>query len=315
MRWTSLDDVAAWTELTNELARFDDTDEFYDEEDLAEELTEDGVDPARDLMAVWDGDQLVAYGQVRVRGIDSQGFVGATLSGGVRPSHRGRGIGRELIAREEERAVHLARSRFPGVDIRLKAEGLTDGASVRPLLEHRGYRPVRYFTQMQITDLQDQDLPAPGGITRPLDLTDAGLVEQVRLAHCEAFADHWGSAPPTAQQWADRMGSRSLRPEQSSLVVAHDGTVNAYVISESWVAGELYIGSVGTRRAARGRGLARLALLATLVAAKQAHYAVADLHVDSENPTGALGLYEGLGFRARRVFAAYAKDLPANTVG
>lgn len=315
MRWAALDDVAAWTDLTNELARFDDTDEFYDEEDLAEELTEDGVDPAKDLIAVWDGDQLVAYGQVRVRGIDSQGLVSATLSGGVRPSHRGQGIGRELIRREEERAIHLARTRFPGVGIRLKAEGLTEGASVRPLLQHRGYRPVRYFTQMQITELQGQEFPAPAGGARPLDLADSELVEQVRLAHCEAFADHWGSAPPTAQQWADRMGSRSLRPEQSSLLVADDGTVAAYVISESWVPGELYIGSVGTRRAARGRGLAREALLATLVSAQKAKYDVADLHVDSENPTGALGLYEGLGFRARRVFAAYAKDLPANTVG
>ena len=315
LHWTGITpkDVPAWADLTNELARFDDTDEFYDEEDLAEELDEDGVDPANDLMAVWDGDQLVAYGQVRVRGVDNQGFAAAMLSGGVRPSHRGRGIGRQLMEREEQRGLTLAAQRHPGVDIRLKAEGLTEGSSVRGLLEHRGYQPVRYFTQMQIADLPTLSIPEDDG-TVPLDLADADLVEEVRTAHAEAFADHWGSSAPTAAQWADVMTARSLRPEQSALVMDGD-TVLAYAISENWVEGELYLSRIGTRPGARGRGLARRALLGALRRGQQAGYRNADLHVDSQNPTGALGLYESAGFVPRRIFAAYAKDVPANTVG
>lgn len=315
LHWTGIspDDVAAWTDLTNELARFDDTDEFYDEEDLAEELDEDGVDPHRDLFAVWDGSVMVAYGQVRVRGVDNQGFAAAMLSGGVRPSHRGRGIGRELIDREEQRGLALAAERHPGVDIRLKAEGLTEGSSVRALLEHRRYRPVRYFTQMQIADLASLSIPDDGD-TIALDVADAELTEELRTAHAEAFADHWGSSAPTVEQWVDVMSARSLRPGQSSLVV--DGeTVLAYAISENWVEGELYLSRIGTRPSARGRGLARRALLAALRRGQQAGYRNADLHVDSQNPTGALGLYESVGFVPRRVFAAYAKDVPANTVG
>lgn len=48
VRWGSLSGecVQEWAELTNLLATVDGTEEFYEAEDLAEELFELGVDPA-----------------------------------------------------------------------------------------------------------------------------------------------------------------------------------------------------------------------------------------------------------------------------
>ena len=59
---------------------------------------------------------------------------------------------------------------------------------------------------------------------------------------------------------------------------------------------EAWIGQLGTRAAWRRRGLASLLLATALTAFRDAGYERAALDVDSENATGALGLYERLGF-------------------
>lgn len=60
---------------------------------------------------------------------------------------------------------------------------------------------------------------------------------------------------------------------------------------------------MGPVHAFRSFGLARMALTTVLATAAQAGYERAGLEVDADNPTGALGLYERLGFsvRSRRV--------------
>lgn len=44
----SLQDAEAWAELTNHLAEVDGTEEFYEAEDLAEELEDPRLDPRKD---------------------------------------------------------------------------------------------------------------------------------------------------------------------------------------------------------------------------------------------------------------------------
>lgn len=315
MRWTYLEDVPAWARLTNALAVADDTGEFYDEEDLAEELTEDGVDPQQDTWAVWDGDELVAYGQVRVYDINNEGAVRCDLGGGVQPSHRGLGIGRELLQRMEDRAITLASARHPGLPIHLGVPGQGDGADVRGLLEHRGYEPVRYFTQMVIADLAHTTIADPEASVIRVDPRDADQREAIRLAHADSFRDHWGSTVWSPQKWDDFMLGRPFRGEQSRIAVAPNGEVLAFTLGSRYVEGEFYIGIVGTRRQARGQGLAKATLLGALSAAQAAGFERAELDVDSQNPTGALALYEATGFTKAKVKAAYAKRVAANTVG
>lgn len=296
------EDVPAWTELTNLLARVDETEEFYEAEDLAEELTEHGHDPELDSWALWEGDQLVGYGQLRVRE-DHEGAALAHLGGGIHPEHRGRGLGRALMDRMEARAVELADQRHPGARQLWRAPGNLEGASVRPMLEHRGYQPVRYWNEMK------QDLPTT--VTEPE--VDAVLVsptdehqEATRLAHTEAFRDHWGSGPTTPQRWADAWTARSNRPALSTLALDPDGNVLAYVMVGQWVPGEAYINLVGTIPSARGRGLAHAALLRTISLADG--FASICLDVDSESPTGATRLYEKAGFVLSKTTASYQRE-------
>ena len=308
LRWRPLDLAAtpAWSALNNLLAEVERTEEFYSAEDLAEELDEPGFDAARDSWAVWEGDDLVGYGQLRLAGelLDGR-WCQAYLDGGVHPDRRGRGIGRQLMDRMEARARDLAAQRRPGAPLRLRVSGRLDGDPVRPLLSRRGYRVARYFTDMQ--------RPLPGGDLGPADSRvqpyRPELAEQVRLAHNDAFSTHWGSTAQTVEAWRDRLSSRTFRPDVATVLLGGGGDVLAYVLTYQWAEGELYIGQVGTRQRARGQGLARACLTETLrAAAASGRYRLADLAVDSENPTGAGALYESVGFTATRTIASYLRD-------
>ena len=70
-------------------------------------------------------------------------------------------------------------------------------------------------------------------------------------------------------------------------------------------------GQIGVLPAARGRGLAKATIAAALKAAAEGGCRRATLQVDIENVTGALGLYEGLGFTARRTQASWSRALAA----
>lgn len=71
----------------------------------------------------------------------------------------------------------------------------------------------------------------------------------------------------------------------------------------------VYVEAVSVRRQWRRRGLARALLARSLVAAREAGFTSASLGVDTENPTGALSLYESLGFAEERRGIAYRKPM------
>lgn len=310
-RWSRLrpPDVAAWSELANTLAEVDQTEEFYSPEDLAEELGEHGVRPELDTWAAWEGERMAGFGQVRVaHQPDAEGRARVALGGGVHPEHRGQGLGRALMERSEARGAELASERHPGRAAYWRVDGGLEGASVRALLEHRGYAIARYFNQMT------RPLPGP-----PLDVAEAvvelrtpepAMEAALREAHNAAFADHWGSTPQTPQGWHDHWTVRSNRMAVSTIALDDDGSPLAYVLCGEWVPRELYVNLVGTVPQARGRGLARACLARTIaLAGGSGHYDVVDLHVDSASPTGATRLYEAVGFTVKKTFATYQRDV------
>lgn len=306
-RWSRLADAdtPAWAELTEVLARYDGTDEVYGADDLLEELREHGFDPAQDSWAVHDGDALVAYGQVRASTAPTaEGWARVTLDGGVHPGHRRRGTGTELLGRMETRARALAAERHPGLPVQLRAAGGPEGSDTSALLTRHGYRPARWFVDMRL-DLRTQPPPLVDDRT---EVFTPDLAEATRLAHNDAFATHWGSTAQSPEQWRDVVAARSTRAADSCVLRDADGTVLAYALTAEWVDRELYVSLVGTRPAARGRGLAR-AVLESVVgsAARSGRYDTVELGVDSANPGGAQQLYTSVGFAPVRTTAVFAK--------
>lgn len=167
---------------------------------------------------------------------------------------------------------------------------------------------VRYFNDLA-RPVPDEPLPeGPIGDTVPVNQSDEHE-EAVRLAHNAAFADHWGSATITAEEWHHHWVSRSGRPALSTLALAPDGTVLSYVLAGQYVPRILYVAIVGTSPAARGRGLAAACLTRTMNrAAVAGEFDTVQLDVDSDSPTGATRLYERLGFATTKTLAAMQRD-------
>ncbi|HEY0167937.1 MAG TPA: GNAT family N-acetyltransferase [Jatrophihabitans sp.] len=306
----SAESVAEWVELTNVLAVADSTDEFYDAAALTEELEEPGVDPRLDTLGVWQDGVLAGFGQLRISSGLFEGQARAEIYGGVRPECRGQGLGVEIMDRMEARALELAAQRHPGAPVMMRVPGGVEGSSARPMLERRGYRILRYYHEMT-RPISGAPLPPTPPPRLPLRRYSADLAEAVRLAHNDAFSTHWGSIPIDAEAWAALTGSQTFRPDCSFVSLGPDGVVQAYILVCQWVPGEAWVHLVGTRQQARGAGLARACLAASVRAMAEQGYAKACLAIDSQNESGAGALYASLGFQLDRVIAHYGRLDPA----
>jgi ribosomal protein S18 acetylase RimI-like enzyme len=185
------------------------------------------------------------------------------------------------------------------------------------LASRAGFAEVRRF--LELARPVGGALPA-AAVPEGLSLLpwDPAWDEPARAAHIDAFADHWGSEPRTREEWEQwYTGHRAFRPAHSVVLVDDEPAVQALVLCaaypQDWHAEprEVWINTVGTRPAWRGRGAARAALVAVLAAAAAADdgFERAILGVDSENPTGAVDLYRSLGFDEVRSVATLARRL------
>jgi ribosomal protein S18 acetylase RimI-like enzyme len=318
IRWSvpTRDDDAAWLDLLAAIEAVDRRGETYEQEDLDDEWRSVWTEVASDAVFGWAGEELVAFGWLKTqRGAREHHKV--ELWGGVRPSRRGRGIGRELLRRQLARAGEIA----AGLDPALPVEARMEAGSLQPgvvrLAEHAGFAPVRRF--LELARPVGGDLP-DAAVPRGLSMLPWAPAwdEPARAAHTDAFADHWGSEPRTREEWEQwYTGHRGFRPDLSVVLVDDAGAVQSLVLCaaypQDWHAEprELWINTVATRRTWRGRGAARAALIAVLAAGGAAAdgFERAILGVDSENPTGAVGVYRSLGFEEVRSVVALARPL------
>jgi len=305
--WRPLEtaDLQRWSAFTKIVSDADDTDEAFSADDLAEELDDSAIDPTQDTIAVEDEHgTLVAVGQVRSPMLRGDGTARADFAGSVHPEHRGRGIGAELLDRLQRRAGTFANERYPGAPVQVRTHAGAKVAAARALLEAHGYGATRYFhglsRALDDVDVDVADLDDPR--VQPYDVArDA----EVHAAHCDAFSTHWGFAPPTDEQWRTWLtGSRTFRPGCSVLGLGADGSVEGYALTYQYDPGEIWVGQLGVRPPARGRGLARAMLLRTLALAAPS-FTIVKLEVDGESADGAGRLYESVGFTRDRSSVIY----------
>ena len=167
--------------------------------------------------------------------------------------------------------------------------------------------------QRPLTDLPEpREVPGVDLVPFSWDRDD-----EVRRAHNASFTEHHGSAERDAEAWqAMFTGQRSFRPELSVLAI-EDGAVIGYVLAYVFEADtaatgikETHFGQIGVLPRARGRGLASAVITAALRAGAEQDCKRAGLEVDTDNVTGALRLYESLGFVTTRTSVSWSVDRP-----
>lgn len=306
-------DAGAWLDLVVRIAEAEDAP-WHDQHSDLMEVLESTTNPAADNALVGvDGSGVPrAYGYVAKSAGESVAFV----LGGVDPLWQRRGIGASVLAWQQD----VARARFaaegrgaPVARSFSREENRSHGA----LLTAAGFAMVRYFTEME-RPLSGLPRPAaPRGVVVVPFIPELG--EAVRLAHNEAFADHWGSEARSPEKWRYFLNHESFRPDLSSVALDEvSGEVAGYQMSmedpEAFSREGLrcgYTDILGVRRAWRGRGIAPALLADAMARYKAAGMDSATLDVDSENPSGAVALYKNLGYTAKpgRVTIAWDKKL------
>ncbi|RYV50336.1 GNAT family N-acetyltransferase [Pengzhenrongella frigida] len=292
--------------------------------EVGEWFTGSWKDPSRDTVGGFaPGGALVAYAFAEVAPGDVT-IIRANLRGGVHPAYRRRGIGTALVRWMDARGRQLLAASGSSA-----AGWLTTFLEGESGAEHRlfaaaGFTPARWFTTMR-RDLAEPspERAVPSGLTLvpwSIELDDA-----IRVAHNEAFADHWGSQPRTAEQWR---GSRSSFVPRWSFAIVADADADAdadespapvvagYLMAESFVDDWPvlgysfgYVHQLGVRRPWRRQGLAVALLAAAMDAFRSEGVAYAVLDVDTENPTGAHGVYSRVGFTPVHRSVAYTIEL------
>jgi len=305
-------DIPGWADLLARIEKVDHTGEHYGAADLEEEMANPEVVVGKDFVGAFDGQDMVGYYSVLPRG-EAEGHFMIHVEGSVLPARRGEGIGTLLVAGMVERAARARAEIRPDLPARLTSVGLTSNLAQGNLLGSAGMRAERWTFVMR-TSLDD--LPPTRQVPEGYGLRtyDESMSDVLRETHNRAFRDHPNFTPSSENTWKQVVtGSRSFRP-QLSFVVVLDGSdeIVAYLQTAEFDADleatgrrEACVGWIGTLQEHRGQGLATVLLGHSLHAYRDAGYDQAALNVDSENLTGALGIYERAGFKVESRWTNY----------
>jgi len=274
-------------------------------------------DPAQDMiMAEIDG-QLVGYGRVywhqEAEGPWVYGHVGR-----IDPRWRRQGLGRAILCYNQQRLRTIAAGHEPTRPQLFAAEVNNDEAEIGTLalLRQEGYEPIRYFFKMVRPNLDNiPDLPLPPGLEiRPaLPEHYAAIV----AANLEAFQDHWGITSNPEEELTVEMLTSSPVFDPTIWQVAWDGDKIAGMVlnyidrneNEKYGRQWGYTEEICVRRPWRERGLAKALIARSLHLLEEEGMNQAALYVDAENISGALRLYETMGYQVIRRSSQYRKPL------
>ena len=311
VRPLTADDLPAAAGLLAAAEPVDDTGEHSDADDLAEWWVNDLVDLPRDSRAVWTDDGALVAVAVVVSMREVREDHRVLLEGRVHPAWRGCGTGRALLDWQLRRAAEVHRRDRPELPARLTVSVYPGMAPLESLVCCAGFTAERWYADMDRPLTGLPEVPAVPGVELVPFAWDRD--DEVRRAHNEAFTDHHGSGERDATTWrAWFTGTRAFRPDLSVLALV-DGAVAGYVLTYVYEADtratgvqQAHLGQLGVLRPARGRGIASSLIVEALRAGAAAGCDTAGLQVDTENPTGAFGLYRRLGFTPVRTRVQWA---------
>jgi mycothiol synthase len=257
-------------------------------------------DPYCDMLFAQVGDETIAFS--RVWWVEESATLRLYIPlGFVRPDWRRQGLGTAMLRHNENHLREIARDHAaPEKICRTWATDQEDGALA--LFAQAGYMPVRHFVMMsRAMDAPLSDVPMPEGLkVRPVS---ADQIRAIWDAKEEARRDHWDYRPTTEQDYQRWTSHRLFAPELWK--VAWDGDQVAGLVlnrldraqNEQYQRRRGYTQNIFVRRPWRRRGLARALLTQSLEMFKQMGMDETALGVDTQNPHGALQLYQSVGYR------------------
>ncbi|MCS6711355.1 GNAT family N-acetyltransferase [Brachybacterium sp. EF45031] len=200
----------------------------------------------------------------------------------------------------------------------------------RAVMVAGGYEKVRTWLHMErpVTPQEATTTPPPreGVRVRRVRRHESGLplAQDVRWVHIvleESFEDHFNSYPESFSEFVTRMSDAQDVPwdhwwiaevQQSDGSWWPGGGLVADVMPARDGAGEgTYLEYLGVHRTARGRGVAKALLRATIRDAAERGRTRIGLEVDDDSPTRADELYRSMGWETVNVSESWHREVPS----
>ncbi len=276
-------------------------------------------DPYSDMIFAEVNEKVVGYSRCWWEVEGSGQWIGFQF-GNVLPEWRHKGIGSALLRFIELHLEGIARQLKAKGELPADAECLLDNYTSSSetdrifLLERRGYQAVRYTYDMVRPNLENiPDFTLPPGVE-----VRAAKPEHLRTiweASNEAFRDHWGYIPDPWEGFEAFIHSPDYDPSLWR-VAWQDDQVVGMVLSfidkdqnEIYGRKRGYTENICVRRPWRKQGVAKALIAMSLKALKERGMTEASLGVDTENTSGALHLYEQMGYQVIKRGTIYRKQI------
>ena len=307
-------DLPGMAAVTNAATDVDGTEYTVTVEDLGKEFSNlRNSDPQHDIVIVEVNGELVGYNRVEWW----EELDGSRIYfhyGFVKPEWRGKGIGTALFRWAEARLRGIAAGHPDTGPKFLRGYAYEGETGLIRLFEQDGYVAIRHGFDMVRPDLENiPDFPLPEGLeVRPVTQEQLHAIWE---AEDEAFRDHWGYAEPQEGDYERWLNETTFQPQMWQ--VAWDGDQVAGMVrgfideaqNKRYNRKRGYTENISVRRPWRKRGLARALMALSMRQQKELGMTDTALSVDGLNPSGALQLYESVGFRVIRKEMSFRKPL------
>lgn len=309
-------DLRALVVLINESDAFDQQERSTTLEEMEHEMSWPDYHPETDCFLAWNNGHLVGYADFFL-GKGEAGPWSTFYTGGmVHPRWRRQGVGQCLL----ERLYQRASERLDEVQDKpsyFQASARDVEEDRQALFRGFGMERVRYY--VNLARPIDNGLPPaamPEGY-RLQTFDPAQDVERVWRLDNLAFQDHWGFTGFPLEAFQHWLEKPHFRPDLWLLAVEEAtgqvAGISLNQIDPGWIARtgrqEGYVNTLAVLREHRKHGLGTALLVHSLHVLRQAGMDAAHLHADAENLTGAVRIYERVGFKVRKTNVAYRKPM------
>jgi mycothiol synthase len=258
-------------------------------------------DPERDMLFAEVDGETVAFSRVWwvEEGTGERLYISL---GFLRPDWRRRGLGAAMLCYNEHHLRAIAREHPAEIPKVFRVWAMDTEYGAQALFAAAGYEPIRHYILMtRRIDLPLPDAPLPAGLeVRPVEPDHVRAIWQ---AMWEARRDHWGYVEPTEQDYERWTSGRLFVPELWK-VAWEGGQVAGMVLNrldreqnEQYQRLRGHTQDIFVRWPWRRRGLARSLLVQSIQMFRDMGMEETFLGVDTQNPSGALRLYESVGYR------------------
>ncbi|WP_328521606.1 GNAT family N-acetyltransferase [Kribbella sp. NBC_00359] len=265
----------------------------YTLDDMVDQLTDPGVEPTTDAWLVFDGDRLVGFGMVFGRGDHRHLDLDAVTTDPL--------VWRYLLDRITHRAGEFA-TQYGHPAVQLDAVAYRADEARRDRLADDGFEPATTYHRMRIDHVGPVSAPeVPAGVTVRRGAPDEDSQRAAHAVLTRTFEGQFAFTPRTFEEWRAAHESQSSFDWSMTTLLEMEGRAVALrECTDQFVEDEDcgYIGRLGVLEEARGKGLATFLLRDQFALDAAAGRTGTILHVDTNNPTPALGLYLSVGMRA-----------------